>query len=443
MVSGVVTLADGTQVQISAPDQASLIAKAREMTRPKVTSPTKRSTELATPDVIKQFGARRLINTILSTPSAAGELLAITAAGFGTAAKAGVDLLTGQPTNILEDFAALRESEGQRFPASALKAIPSPTATDIISAGQSFAIPRPNQPSFSERFQENKERQTEFLDTLREENPIAATVGEVGADAALLVAGRLPIAKGIQRIEKRLANPSKLDLPPGLSRVIDDALKSKSMRKLARGAGRSVETGLEAAVVSALGDGDPVSASFFAAGAQAGGSLGLSASKALLSGGPLKIGAKLSIAAAGTFGLIQGIKSITPGGDDSVIASAESAFNKVALVLALGMVSGIVGAGRGRSSQLAENLPKTVDAIASSLRGISLSGIKELTRDDVDLDTISLITRKLINNPDFFGPTAGRRLLRAMTTEAVSLSDEIEKLLREKRFREKVDELAK
>ena len=47
-----------------------------------------------------------------------------------------------------------------------------------------------------------------------------------------------------------------------------------------------------------------------------------------------------------------------------------------------------------------------------------------------------------MDNTELFAQNAGGRLLRAMTTQAVSLSDEIEKLLREKGFREKVDELA-
>ena len=111
-----------------------------------------------------------------------------------------------------------------------------------------------------------------------------------------------------------------------------------------------METGFEAAVISALGDGDPVTASFFAAGAQAGGSFGLAVCKGLLSGGVLKAGAKISIAAASTFGLIQLFNSVSPIGTDSVLTSAESAFDKVALVMALGMVSGMVGAGRGRTS---------------------------------------------------------------------------------------------
>ena len=154
-VEGIVTFDDGVKIRISAIDQVALIAKARELVQPKTkpqTAKPARSTDLSTPKVLEQLFVRNMINKVLSGPGAAGELLAIAAAGLDAGAEAGKDLLTGQPTNFREDFAQRKQSESEQFPASLLKAIPKYTEEDLIAFGQSFAIPKPGQKPFSERF---------------------------------------------------------------------------------------------------------------------------------------------------------------------------------------------------------------------------------------------------------------------------------------------------
>lgn len=429
--------------------RASSATELRDALRSSPRPPPRSSTGLSAGDTALELGSRRFVNNILNTPNAAGELLAISAAALGTTAQNIGNAITGKPINIIEEFGRRREAERGQFPASALRAIPTPTVEGIASAASAAQggvgnLLQGQAPQFSQQFEQARNAQDEFIGTLQSERPVASTAGEIGGDIATLLAARTPAIGGLARAEKTLDSPLASTLPPGILRLLDDTVKSPGLRRLARGAGRAVETGFEAAVLSALGDGDPVSAGAFAAGAQAGGSLGLTVMGGLLEGGPTKAGTKLALAAAGTLAVIQFMKSATPGGRDRILESAETSFDKLALTIGLGTLAGMAGAGRGRgASRLTENLtPELTDNVIAAVRGVGLSGLKELTREDTDVETVERVMRELSKDPDAFGPEAKRRLLRAATTPTVSLPSEVNKLIQgSKRFREKADEL--
>ncbi len=176
----------------------------------------------------------------------------------------------------------------------------------------------------------------------------------------------------------------------------------------------------------------------YSAGGQAAGSIMLSGISAISGNGG--IGSKsgrLLLAAGGVGALLQMVKSATPGGEDSVIDSIESGFNKVLGGLALGALAGISGAGRITSRFPVRAFPDVADGITALQRGATISLLKEAVNDP----TAEKVINKLSRDPNYFGPSATDRLRRAMQSERVSLSKTIEELMQGRDFLEKLENL--
>jgi hypothetical protein len=290
-------------------------------------------------------------------------------------------------------------------------------------------------------------QQRERIEQIVKEDPRAAFFGNISGDILTLMTGRAPLANArgraqvlSQRLGQRAASQSgPIALAPNVSSALKNVTaNSRSARTLMNRAGRAAETGLEGMVLSALnGQADPMETFGFAAGTQAAGSLLLAGTAGLLSGGPQKAALKLGISAAAIGSAVQLVKSSTPGGRDFILESAETGFNKVALGLAAGMVSGAAGMGRVTGGFPTRALPGIADTITAMPRAATLSVMTEILDDPA----AEAVVMRLATNPEYFNATARRQLQRAMDVESVSMSQTIENLMQDEDFRKKFEAL--
>lgn len=381
--------------------------------------------------VAREIAARRVLDNLMAAPDASGELVskALSAYGAGveTAAAAGMNnvrRLIGAAPKEGPTFAERFERREQRptLTQRALRNIPRATLED--AAGVVEAIPAlvPGGETPSEAYSRGREAFRAEEAAMRAEHPTAATVGDVGGDVLSLLIGRRSTRadKLLQRVETRLAGRSAIGAADDLASDLGRVLTGPAMQRLARGAGRSIETGVEAAALDILKDpnADPIEVAALAAGGQLVGSGALSGAKGLLSGGPTSAGLKLSLAAIGTAGLLQVLKASTPGGRDRVLESVETGYDKVAMALALGAASAAIGAtryGRGNTA-LADQTRAFLDGLGTVHRGTLLSLLTEWTEgDDKQKATIERVLTEVAQNPAYKGKNdAERAILRRL-----------------------------
>jgi hypothetical protein len=300
-------------------------------------------------------------------------------------------------------------------------------------------------------FADAKTYQQNLSQAGREQFSGSALLGDALGGGAALVGIRAPIAahrgisqlnhvnnvKAASELAKKSANA--VANSPTLSAATNEALKqSTALRTLANRAGRAGEAGLEGVAVALLSGGDPLEIAGYAAGGQAAGSL--------LLGGITKVGGngdfgskvgRLTTAAVLVGGMIQLVKTATPGGEDSVLESIKSGFEKVTLGLALGAVSGIAGAGRITNRFPVKALPQIADGITAMNRGAAISVLNEALKDR----TVEKVVNKLQSDAEYFGPTATAELNRAFFSEKIQVRDTIDKLMQNKGFAEKMENL--
>ncbi len=340
-------------------------------------------------------------------------------AGGGAAIEGGAAKLFGGDF----DFSRRFEENKEKFPANLLLNIPTTQEAQAgFSAFRREFGQRPVDqsgvenpvPLFSERigpaFEEELARINQEEARIAEKFPFKTKAGKIGGDVLTLLTGRLPLAKGINAAETALVAKKFTNslTKPGTRKLVEDLLDSKAVRSLKRGAGRAVETGAEASVLSLLNDGDPLETAAYAAGGQIVGSGILTGIKG--------VGKHPILAAAfGMAALIQMTKETIPGGGDNFIDSLEQGFEKVWWGLTLGAVSGIAGAGRLRGGDLAKNLPKFTDALATIPRATSISLLQDyLNATPDEQQTIDATLQQLQQDPGFFGAEITNKLLKAM-----------------------------
>lgn len=368
--------------------------------------------------VAREMAARGIINNVLAVPSASGDLLAAASAGIQQVSPINqfqrlINQYRGveNPT-FRERFAEERES----FPASALRAIPRPTTTDITAAAKSIPSLLPGGETPSEAFGRNREALDEEEFEMRSAHPVAAATGDVTADIASLFLSRRSAKVGniMRRFETRMGAGEAATASKSLVDDLSQSLQRPAFRALARGAGRAVETGVEAAVLDILKDpaADPLETAAIAAGAQLVGSGALGSAQGLLSGGPTRAGLKVAVAAASTMGLLQLLKSATPGGRDRILESMEGGYDKVALALGLGAASAAIGFtryGRGNTA-LSEQTRNLLDGMATTHRGITLSLLTRWNDADPDeRETIEKVLAEVAKDPYYAGKNAAER----------------------------------
>ena len=386
-------------------------------------------------------GGREFINNIFGIPSAAGEALAFGAAGAETGAANLFDF--GNLPGLSPDdptFDERFQEQREKFPASALRAF-RPTIEGLTADVRSLPKLLPGGETFGESRQRLRKETAAATAQRQEQFPGATGAGEVAGDVATLLSGRLPASKAINKLEQKLfgkgpdmafgsAVPKITN--PGLKRAVKEVLTGPAAKSLARGAGRSLEIGFEAAALDLLKGDDPFETAGYAMGVQAGGSAILGLGKGAIKHPGIAITA-LSFAA-----LLQVSRSLIPGGKDGFIESVETGFAKVAFGLLLGAVAGAAGTGRLRGAgRRIEDFPRFADAITAVPRGAVISMLEDFVdADPAEQQNIELVMNKLAENPAFFGKDITKKLQSAM--ENNRFAEELRELQKDKKFKQKL-----
>jgi hypothetical protein len=310
--------------------------------------------------------------------------------------------------------------------------LPMPTGADVLTgidaAGEAAAAVTSG--DFSQFSPDIGEASRMRSEVMAQQQPTASALGSVAGDVATLATLRAPVAKirglGAANAAERQAllraeieaakqsgiitNPMMADTVPAMLQRM--TVQSRGFGNLMEKTGRIAETGIEGAVLGILTDKDPLETAAYSAGTQAAGNVVLG----IMPGGSL---AKVGLAAVAATTLFQVANSVLPGGQDRILPAVEAGFNKVALALAAGVLTGAAGMGRVSSKAL----PQIADYMTALPR--------------------AAVVQRLSVDPNYFGPTAGRRLERAFRNPNISISGVIEDLMENKAFREKYEALEK
>lgn len=399
--------------------------------------------ESASEAFIKTAG-RTFANNLLGLPSAAGEILALGAAGAETAA-AGFDPRIGIP-GLAPDgptFGERFQEQREKFPASMLRNF-RPTVEGLTADVRSLPKLFPGGETFGESRQRLRSEFASAAEQRRERFPGITFAGDVTGDIATLVSGRAPAARGIKNLEQKLfgkgdelffggAIPKIVD--PGTRRVITEWITGPGAKSLARGAGRSLEAGFEAAALDLLKGDDPLETAGYVAAVQLGGSATLGIFKGAKKHPGIAAGALVFAS------LLQVSKNFVPGGEDSFIDSIEAGYGKVAFAIGMGLVAGAAGTGRLRTLRRSDDWPKIMDAISTIPRANMISLLEDFVdADPVEQQKIETIINKLAEDPLFFGKEITPKLQSAM--ENNRFAEELRELQNDKKFTQKLFSLA-
>jgi hypothetical protein len=395
-------------------------------------------------------GIGSFLANVLSLPHAAGELLAAGAAVPQTVGGAAVAAARGQPMNIGERFDNARSAQEQKLPASLLLAAPDPTTEQVLAVpgalkrsmsavsanrdramallrGEPGADSRPVQdPSMLNAYDDavTAEQQNAAL------NPLSTSAGRAAGDAASLLAlrpgDRMREILKLRSNAEPAARRSRL-----LGREREDVEEAsgkldEATRVLKPWLGRSAEAGFDGAVVSALGDGDPVATAGWTAGIQAAGGAALGA-KAWIWKNPGKA----------AFTLILGsemYKAVLPG-PQNIAESKDEAVRTFVGAYGLASLAGLAGSGRPTGSFLRSLSTASRGGVASvvtQLQEAAAEGKPEYAR----------VLEQIAADPDYFGRETRQRLERAAQSEKPrELLNEIDRLMKSTRFQRDMDEL--
>jgi len=325
-----------------------------------------------------------------------------------------------------------------------------PETEDIMAVGQlagesAGALATGNMDQFTP-FSQAKGQQQEKNIQAREQNPAFSFLGDILGDAATLATLRAPIAKG-RTMQHIAAKPVDMAfgkaaesafMKPGARRAMTRWFAGDNAQTFYNRIGRIAETGLEGAVLTYLSqEDDPLRTAAYAAGGQAAGSMALGLATMVPKAGLVGAGTTILAAAGIWTALAQFGKTITPGGNNYILPSIESAFDKVAIGMGLGVLAGIAGAGRF-TNQFAEDFPRIADSVTSSLRGATISGVNKVIQNSVEGDgRYESVINKLQSDPMYFGEAASNRLARSAVNG--KFLQEIDNLMKNRTFKSKFE----
>ena len=284
-------------------------------------------------------------------------------------------------------------------------------------------------------------------------NPFAAGAGDVAGDVASLLFFRAPMAKnraaldsaqayGIRALEK-VRKATEGDLTPAaktFSELFGRGFANSPMAAtLTRGTTKAAEAGIDGLMLGVMNRQDPIETASIGIGSQIGASLMLSTLTGFKgTGSPAT---RLAIAAAGTMGIIQALRVMTPIDEASPVTDLQAAYPKLIAGTFLGLAVGIIGGGRLSGTKVFEGsrelLPVLADNIQTAVRGLSLDTINKWMADPRIETTLTALSR----DPDTFGAAAGRRIERAITNGNIDLSNTLDELSRNTRFRQTLESL--
>lgn len=386
-------------------------------------------------------GARRLGDTVLETPRIAGDTLA----GLASAPDLIHGLVPGGQGPI-DEFKNAFTAEQNKFPASFLRSFNDDKGIDLPNVNQAIAGAK-SIPSLMPGGESPGDAYSRNLDSLNQGQavnelsfPVGTGAAKLAADVGTMFMTKKPFAKGIINSERSLMEAVKtLATTPGFKQGMKETLRSTGMKHLYRGAGRSIEAGAEATMLEIINGDNPVESAALAAGLQGGGSLLLHALTGTGSKSLGSVGLRIAAASVGTGSIWQLMKDVVPGGDDNLLNSMTTGYEKVMLAVVLGVASGAVGAGRlrGASEGWQKNLPQTMDALNTIHRGTFLGLMlraKDGTPEEQALidNTLNLMT----NNPDKIPDSIRTQLFDSIqqggfvqTVDALSSNEGFKKLL--------------
>ncbi len=315
-----------------------------------------------------------------------GELVAGTLAGLSAGAQELVEGATRFAGNRLgfdlpdrATFSERFEEEKGKLPAAAFDALPSVDTADLGGAAEAFKALLPGGETPGDAFERGQNEIDLLFESIDEQHPLASTLGDVGGEALFLGGGRsvAGIPTKMRRLEQTILgsrfNISRI--PEGSSRrLFAEYANSPGLRNLIKGAGRTLETGAEAAILEIADGDDPLEAFGYAAGIQAANSGLLTAFGDVTGKGSFgSKGLRIAAAAFSVAALIEVGEEFIPGADDSFIDEIETGFGKVALGLVVGVGAATFG-GRGRgNANLERNATEVADFFAALPRGGMLS----------------------------------------------------------------------
>lgn len=314
----------------------------------------------------------------LVSPPVYGDALAAVDAGLQTGvANVGSFLGFGnEPASFADTYADAQ----QRWPASMLRAGPRFT-TNKAAAGVDFLKAlAPGGQSPMEAYEGTLTDLNQQSQLREQQYPIRSLIGDAVGQGIALGLGRAPAGPKIKSIEEWIARyPAAFAEKGTMLKVVEDFLNAPSFRKVLRGGFRAGEAGTEAAALSILNSSDPSEAIPFAVGTQVAGSGVLSMMQGARSMAANSPGLAFLATALGTASIAQIVKDLIPGGADDFNASVEFGFEKVSMALGLGMIAGLIGAGRVRGEgSIAKNAQEIADAVTSMPRTAVIAGARDL-----------------------------------------------------------------
>jgi len=377
------------------------------------------------------IGGRGLANLTLGIPAAIGDVLGGGLAGTAAALKGGTAVLESGDIKDF-DFNIRANEEIGKFPASLLDSIPKFTVEGAAAGIRSLPELIPGGETFSQRKEIELADFLKERDEIREEFPGIAFAGDVAGDVAGIFRGRASFSKAIKAAEKTLAGLTTKLTGTGLLPLAEAYLKGPAAKVLAKGAGRTLEVGLEATALDIVKGDDPFETAGYLMGAQVVES-GILQTFKVAKANPLWTGA---LAVAGTWQIVKGL---TPGGDNSIIESIESGFDKVTFGLAIGALATMAGGGRRRGfkGKLETKVPQFADQLGSTPRLAVIAVVDQLFHaPPEERDDIETVINKLVDDPIFFGKEITLRLQNAM--EGGRFAEELRELQKDRKFRQKL-----
>ena len=247
-------------------------------------------------------------------------------------------------------------------------------------------------------------------DDLAERNPFVSGVGQFLGDAATIQSGRGPreAAGGLfdEVIDNFITSRAKSvrSTTGGTgAREIKEVLQGDTFRDIARGIGRSVETGLEGTALAMLQGEDPIETGMLAAMLQAGGSAGLTFAGTSFEAPTHIIDAirkdgkktgrftKLAVGVGFQTWLLDQVFSLL--GDGPITAEAE-AFDKARIAAVVGLAT--VAAKRSKSDGLLSNFPNLADSLLTVPRTALIGAAQAMAEDQPTRN----IVRDISQNPE-------------------------------------------
>lgn len=269
----------------------------------------------------------------------------------------------------------------------------------------------------------------EFNSLVGEQNPAADSLGDLTGDVLTLLGLRKPVKNAVERQTgktsggildefvdeglNRLSNKAgRAAGTTGFRREMQEILDGDNFRLLARGAGRSLETGLEAAVLSSFQDQDPYEIAGFAMGAQMVSSAALTAGSASvdIASAPVKFAFGKDVGRITKYGTALAIQGAVLAGwlnlfSDNPDQATEAAFDKLSFGIMGAMVLGLPGK-RPKDDGILRSFPAAADLVLSTPRTAMNNAIISVAGDPKVEPVIELMT----TDPERLGRTEHRRM---------------------------------